>query len=125
MSSGPWAFDNHDRADLVRDALRLAIALRRSPPAKVSFHADQGTQMCSAQHTKFATDHSIVRTMGHSICDNPIIWSVFATLKAGTIRTLRLRPAAIQSPVYRCSSSKNSGNPKRLLRSSRLTICDG
>ena len=39
-----WAIDEHMRADLVEDALRMAIILRGELPAHVIFHSDRGTQ---------------------------------------------------------------------------------
>ena len=35
-----WAIDDHMRADLVEDALRMAITLRGNLPEKVIFHSD-------------------------------------------------------------------------------------
>ena len=35
-----WAIEDHMRADLVEDALRMAVTLRRQLPGKVVFHAD-------------------------------------------------------------------------------------
>jgi transposase InsO family protein len=39
-----WAIDEHMRADLVEDALRMAITLRGELPEHVIFHSDRGTQ---------------------------------------------------------------------------------
>ena len=39
-----WAIDDHMRADLVEDALQMAITLRGELPEKVVFHTDRGTQ---------------------------------------------------------------------------------
>jgi putative transposase len=35
-----WAIDEHMRADLVQDALAMAITLRGELPEKVVFHSD-------------------------------------------------------------------------------------
>ena len=59
-----WAICDHMRADLVEDALRMAITLRGELPAKVVFHTDRGTQYASAQITRFAADNGITRSMG-------------------------------------------------------------
>jgi len=45
-----WAIDEHMRADLVQDALAMAITLRGDLPAKVVFHSDRGTQGVRADH---------------------------------------------------------------------------
>ena len=78
-----WAIDEHMRADLVQDALVMAITLRGDLPAKVVFHSDRGTRYASAQITAFATANGLTRSMGYTgICwDNAMAESFFATLK--------------------------------------------
>ena len=78
-----WAIDEHMRADLVQDALVMAITLRGDLPAKVVFHSDRGTQYASAQITVFAAANGLTRSMGLTgICwDNAMAESFFATLK--------------------------------------------
>jgi putative transposase len=78
-----WAIAEHMRADLVEQALQMAITLRGELPASVVFHADRGTQYASAQITKFATENGLTRSMGRTgVCwDNAMAESFFATLK--------------------------------------------
>lgn len=78
-----WAIDEHMRADLVEQALQMAITLRGELPANVVFHTDRGTQYASAQITEFADLNGITRSMGLTgICwDNAMAESFFATLK--------------------------------------------
>jgi putative transposase len=78
-----WAIAEHMRADLVEQALQMAITLRGALPAKVVFHADRGTQYASAQIAAFATNNGITRSMGRTgVCwDNAMAESFFATLK--------------------------------------------
>ena len=78
-----WAIDEHMRADLVQEALAMAITLRGDLPAKVVFHSDRGTQYASAQITAFAAANGLIRSMGYTgICwDNAMAESFFATLK--------------------------------------------
>jgi putative transposase len=78
-----WAIDEHMRADLVEQALQMAIILRGELPAKVVFHADRGTQYASAQIAAFAAENGITRSMGRTgVCwDNAMAESFFATLK--------------------------------------------
>jgi transposase InsO family protein len=78
-----WAIDEHMRADLVEQALQMAITLRGELPDKVVFHADRGTQYASAQIAAFAAENGITRSMGKTgICwDNAMAESFFATLK--------------------------------------------
>jgi len=64
-----WAIDEHMRADLVEQALQMAITLRGELPVKVVFHADRGTQYASAQIVAFAAQNGITRSMGNTgIC---------------------------------------------------------
>lgn len=78
-----WAIDEHMRADLVEDALKMAITLRGELPEQVVFHTDRGTQYASAQITAFATANGLTRSMGYTgVCwDNAMAESFFATLK--------------------------------------------
>jgi transposase InsO family protein len=78
-----WAIAEHMRADLVEQALQMAITLRGELPAQVVFHADRGTQYASAQITAFAAANGITRSMGRTgVCwDNAMAESFFATLK--------------------------------------------
>jgi putative transposase len=78
-----WAIDEHMRADLVEQALQMAITLRGELPVQVVFHADRGSQYASAQISRFAAANGITRSMGKTgICwDNAMAESFFATLK--------------------------------------------
>ena len=71
------------RADLVEDALRMAITLRGEIPEQVVFHSDRGTQYASGQIAAFADENGITRSMGYTgVCwDNAMAESFFATLK--------------------------------------------
>ena len=59
-----WAIDEHMHADLVEDALKMAVTLRGDLPSKVVFHTDRGTQYVSAQVATFAAQNNITRSMG-------------------------------------------------------------
>ena len=78
-----WAIDEHMRADLVEDALRMAITLRSELPEQVVFHTDRGTQYASARIADFAAANGLTRSMGYTgVCwDNAMAESFFATLK--------------------------------------------
>ena len=78
-----WAIDEHMRADLVQDALSMALTLRGELPASVIFHTDRGTQYASSQITDFAAANGLTRSMGYTgVCwDNAMAESFFATLK--------------------------------------------
>jgi transposase InsO family protein len=78
-----WAIDEHMRADLVENALKIALVLRGELPSKVILHADRGTQSASTQITIFADVNGLTRSMGYTRVrwDNAMAESFFATLK--------------------------------------------
>jgi len=49
-----WAIDEHMRADLVQDALVMAITLRGDLPAKVVFHSDYAERCVKPRNHSFA-----------------------------------------------------------------------
>ena len=79
-----WAIEDHMRADLVTDALTMALAIRGGHlPGEVVFHADRGSQYTSAQVTDFAATHNLACSVGATgVCwDNAMAESFWATLK--------------------------------------------
>src|SRR4051794_13309577 len=77
-----WSMADHMRAELVVDALKMAVA-RRRPDAGVIHHSDQGSQYVSLAFGQAARDAGIARSMGSKGCcfDNAVAESFFATLK--------------------------------------------
>lgn len=78
-----WAIEDHLRAELVTDALAMAVALRGSRPGKVVFHADRGAQYTSKEVAAFARTHRLSCSVGATgVCwDNAMAESFWATLK--------------------------------------------
>jgi putative transposase len=78
-----WAMADHQRADLVTDALAMAIRERGELPGQVVFHADRGSQYTSQEVVEFATDHGLACSVGATgVCwDNAMAESFWATLK--------------------------------------------
>src|SRR5262249_44770735 len=77
-----WAVADHMRADLVIDALAMALKQRR-PPKGVIFHADRGSQYTSRDFVKFCKVKNVRNSVGRTgICyDNAAAESFWATLK--------------------------------------------
>jgi putative transposase len=77
-----WAMADHMRAELVVDALQMALARRRPQPGLVH-HSDQGSQYVSLAFGQAARDAGIARSMGSKgdCFDNAVAESFFATLK--------------------------------------------
>jgi transposase InsO family protein len=77
-----WSMAEHMRAELVVDALQMAVK-RRRPPAGLIHHSDQGSQYVSLAFGQTARDAGIARSMGSKgdCYDNAVAESFFATLK--------------------------------------------
>jgi transposase InsO family protein len=77
-----WAIAEHMRAELVCDALQMAIAHRR-PASGLIFHSDRGTQYTSGEFTALLADHEMVQSLSRprQCWDNAVAESFFASLK--------------------------------------------
>jgi putative transposase len=77
-----WSMADHMRAELVVDALQMAITRRRPAPGLIH-HSDQGAQYVSLAFGQAARDAGIARSMGSKgdCWDNAVAESFFATLK--------------------------------------------
>ncbi len=82
-----WAMADHMRAELVLDALQMALARRRPGPGLVH-HSDQGSQFVSLAFGQQARDAGIAVSMGSrgDCFDNAVAESFFATVKKELIR---------------------------------------
>ena len=90
-----WAMADHMRAELVVDALQMAVARRRPAPGLIH-HSDQGSQYVSLAFGQAARDAGIARSMGSKgdCYDNAVAESFFATLKKELVhRPLLADPA--------------------------------
>jgi putative transposase len=77
-----WSMAEHMRAELVVDALEMALHRRRPAPGLIH-HSDQGSQFVSLAFGQKARDAGIAVSMGSKGCayDNAVAESFFATLK--------------------------------------------
>ena len=77
-----WSMAEHMRAQLVVDALAMALA-RRRPERGLIHHSDQGSQYVSLGFGQAARDAGIAISMGSrgDAYDNAVAESFFATLK--------------------------------------------
>ena len=78
-----WSVQDHLRADLVDQALTMAVVLRGTLPAKVIFHADRGTQYTSSQIADLCAGLGLLQSVGRTgVCwDNAPAESFWSTLK--------------------------------------------
>ena len=77
-----WAMADHMRAELVTDALQMALTNRR-PERGLIWHSDQGSQFVSLAFGQKARAAGIAQSMGSrgDCFDNAVAESFFATLK--------------------------------------------
>ena len=77
-----WAVADHMRAELVCEALGMALAARR-PPAGLIFHSDRGTQYTADEFRQLLDANEITQSFSRprQCWDNAVAESWFATLK--------------------------------------------
>jgi putative transposase len=82
-----WSMKNNPRADLVIDALMMAL-WRRKPKASVLIHSDQGVQYTCGDWRKFLTDNNLEASMSRrgNCHDNAVAESFFSLLKTERIK---------------------------------------
>jgi len=82
-----WAMAEHMRAELVVEALEMAVH-RRRPGAGLVHHSDQGSQYVSLLFGQRCREAGIARSMGSKgdAYDNALAESFFASLKKELVR---------------------------------------
>lgn len=85
-----WAMASHLRAELVVDALEMAV-WRRKPKAGLVHHSDRGTQYTAISFGQRLEEAGIVPSMGRtgSALDNAISESFVSTLKSELVHRRR------------------------------------
>ena len=89
-----WAMANHLRAELVLDAMEMAVGQRR--PGNVVHHSDQGSQYTSLAFGKRCTEAGVRPSMGSvgDAYDNAMAESFFSTLEAELLSRRRFASQA-------------------------------
>lgn len=82
-----WSMKSNPRADLVIDALLMAL-WRRKPKRKVLIHSDQGVQYTCSDWRKFLVDNNLEASMSRrgNCHDNAVAESFFSLLKTERIK---------------------------------------
>ena len=108
-----WAMANHLRAELVLDALEMAIGQRR--PKDVIHHSDQGSQYTSLAFGKRCREAGVRPSMGSvgDAYDNAMCESFFATLECELLERRRFASQA-EARVACFSFIEGWYNPVRL-----------
>ena len=91
-----FAIAEHCKADLVCDALKMAIATRGGQVAGTVMHTDRGSQYTSRAFVDLCEKHHIVQSMSRagSCHDNAAAESWFATLKTELVYRIALTTKA-------------------------------
>ncbi len=94
-----WAMADHMRAELVCDALRMAIDTRHPAPGLV-FHSDRGTQYTSTEFTDLLAEHEMIQSLSRprQCWDNAVAESFFSSLK---LELVHRRPWATRAQARR------------------------
>ena len=81
-----WSMSSRLKADLVNNAMLMAI-WQRKPPKGLVWHTDRGSQYCSESHLKLIKQHSIIQSMSNkgNCWDNAVAESFFHTIKVELI----------------------------------------
>ena len=89
-----WSMANHLRAELVLDAMEMAVGQRR--PKDVIHHSDQGTQYTSVAFGKRCGEAGVRPSMGSvgDAYDNAMAESFFSTLEAELLSRRRFASQA-------------------------------
>jgi putative transposase len=90
-----WAMADHLRAELVVDALEMALG-RRRPAAGLILHSDRGSQYTSLAFGRRCREAGVVPSMGSvgDALDNALTESFFATLECALVDRSRWRTRA-------------------------------
>ncbi len=82
-----WTMKNTPKADLVIDALLMAV-WRRKPTEKVIVHSDQGVQYTSSDFRSFLKEHNLEASMSRrgNCHDNAVAESFFSLLKKDRVK---------------------------------------
>ena len=77
-----WAMADHMRAELVCEALEMAISSRRPGPGLI-FHSDRGSQYTSRQFGDLRASHGVRQSLSRprQCWDNAVVESFYSTLK--------------------------------------------
>jgi transposase InsO family protein len=82
-----WAMADHMRADLICDALEMALSWRRPGPALI-FHSDRGSQYTSRRFRELLAAHGVRQSLSRpgQCWDNAVIEAFYSTLKTELVQ---------------------------------------
>ena len=107
-----WSMANHLRAELVIDALEMAVGQRQ--PGGVIHHSDQGSQYTSLAFGKRCQEAGVRPSMGSvgDAYDNAMCESFFATLECELLDRRRFASQAEARMAYEAAQEAVTAEPK-------------
>lgn len=108
-----WTMKNSPKADLVIDALLMAV-WRRRPKKKVLVHSDQGIQYTSSDWRSFLNEHNLEASMSRkgNCHDNAVAESFFSLLKKDRVKR-KIYPSRQQARADVFDYIEGFYNPRR------------
>lgn len=87
-----WSIQRHMRAELVNDALKMAL-WKRKPGKGLILHTDRGSQYASDSHRLLLRQHSIIQSMSRKgdCWDNAVAESFFHSLKTELVHHFQFK----------------------------------
>jgi putative transposase len=88
-----WSMQKDMSAELVADAMTMALWRRRPDTAALMHHSDQGTQYSSEFYQQLLEDHGITCSMSRAgnVWDNSAMESFFSSMKSERVHRSRYR----------------------------------
>ena len=82
-----WAMAEHMRAELVCEALEMALSWRQ-PDVGLIFHSDRGSQYTSRQFRKLLATHELRQSLSRprQVWDNAVVEAFYSTLKTELVQ---------------------------------------
>lgn len=108
-----WTMKSSPKADLVIDALLMAV-WRRRPKKKVLVHSDQGIQYTSSDWRSFLNEHNLEASMSRkgNCHDNAVAESFFSLLKKDRVKR-KIYPTRQQARADIFDYIEGFYNPRR------------
>ena len=108
-----WTMKSSPKADLVIDALLMAV-WRRRPKLKVLVHSDQGIQYTSSDWRSFLNEHNLEASMSRkgNCHDNAVAESFFSLLKKDRVKR-KIYPTRAQARADIFDYIEGFYNPRR------------
>ena len=87
-----WSMADHMKAELVNDALLMAI-WKRKPDQGLLWHTDRGSQYASVSHREILKQHGVKQSMSRkgNCWDNAVSESFFHTLKTELVHHVKFK----------------------------------